>query len=116
MLGQQALLQALAESNASVEDLRSALSGIDADALLSLMSERIRATLRAQPVGSLRNAQAHALFELLDDVQRLQQAIRRGANPNRDVLGDAFLVRYSRVLGAMQGGVTMAAITGDVGP
>ena len=116
LLGQRAALQALAEGSASVEELRGALSGIDAEELLSLLAESARETLRSQRVDSLRGAPVHALFEMLEDIQRLQQALRRGANPNRDILGDAFLARYGQVLGAVQGGVTMNGTTGDVGP
>jgi DNA polymerase-3 subunit delta' len=116
LLGQQAALHALAEGRASIEELRGALSGADAGELLSMMADRARATLRAQGVDSLRGAGAHDLFTLLDDLERLQQALRRGANPNRDILLDTLLVRFGQVLGAVQGGVTMTATTGDVGP
>ncbi len=116
LLGQQAVLAALAAGQASVEDLRSALSGVDAEHMLSLMADRVASVIRSLSLDDLKAAQAHLLFELLDDLQRLQQAVRRGANPNRDVLGDAFLVRCSQVLGAMQAGGTMTRATGDVGP
>ena len=116
LLGQQAALQALAEGRASVADLRGALAGVDAGELLALMADQARATLRSQGADCLRGSRAHALFTLLDDLQRLQQALRRGANPNREILVDTFLLRYAQVLGAMQGGVTMTAATGDVGP
>jgi DNA polymerase-3 subunit delta' len=116
LLGQQAALQALAEGRASVEELRGALSGLDADDLLSLLAENARSTLRSQRVDSLREAPVHALFEMLDDLQRMQQALRRGANPNRDILSDAVLARYGQVLGAVQASVTINGTSGDVGP
>ena len=63
---------------------------------------------RPPPLEGLRLAVGNA------DCSRMN--LRRGANPNRDVLADAFLVRCSQVLGAMQAGGTMTRATGDVGP
>ena len=67
-------------------------------------------------IGALLSSEEEPEFDLLDELERLHQALRRGANPNRDILGDALLVRFGQVLGGVQRGGNMARTTGDVGP
>jgi len=116
LLGQQAVLEALGQAQVTVEQLRDALSGVDAEALLSLMADQVQATLRSHSATTLRSSNGQRAFELLDELQRTLQGLRRGANPNRDILGDALLVRFGEVLGGLPRDGRISATTGDVGP
>jgi len=84
--------------------------------LLSLMADQVQATLRSHSATTLRSSNGQRAFELLDELQRTLQGLRRGANPNRDILGDALLVRFGEVLGGLPRDGRISATTGDVGP
>jgi len=115
-LGQQAVLVALAEGRVNLAELRKALSDIDVEPLLSLLTESAQAALRSQDTSRLRSDAGRSVFELLDDLQRVLQGLRQGSNPNREILSDAMLERFGEVLGGLQRSGTMQRTTGDVGP
>lgn len=102
-------LQALLSGSISVPEAAGQWAEEDSEAFLQGLAEDLQRLCAALPVERLRTRQGRAVFALLDELNRLQRAINAGANPGKQLLVEATLLKVRRELGAGLHGDTISA-------
>jgi DNA polymerase III subunit delta' len=74
-------------------------SEIDLETFLQQLAAELQDLLSAFSFEQLRTAKGRNAFRLLDEIVRLQQATRAGANPSKQLAIDVLLSTYDRELG-----------------
>ena len=92
-------MQAVFNGRAATSALAAALAGEDLQPALAQLAGGIGSLLRNLDGAALASRQARDGFALLDDIVRIQRAIRAGSNPNPQLLLDGVLANMQRVLG-----------------
>lgn len=69
------------------------------DEALEQMAKTIRRALKKLDRLSLNSGHGRSLYGLLDEVSKIQRAVRGGANPNRQLLTEVLLEKLQSVLG-----------------
>ena len=109
-------LQALLAGSISVPQASALWADVDTAIFLDEIALNLQRLLGALSLEQLRSKQGRAVFSLSDEVAQLQRAVSAGANPNRQLLIDALLSKFSRKLGVGIVGDMIAtqAISGGV--
>jgi DNA polymerase-3 subunit delta' len=93
-------LQALLAGTISVPEATGLWGDVESDTFLQNLSEDLQRLSVSLPVERLRTRQGRAVFELMDEVNRLQRVVSAGANPAKQLLVEATLLKIRRQLGA----------------
>lgn len=93
-------LQALLGGDPTVSQTTALWGEVDTDVFLSLFSVELQRLLGSLSLNQLRSRGGKGLFRLLDDLARLQQAVGAGANPNKQLMIEAFLSKFRKLLGS----------------
>jgi hypothetical protein len=72
----------------------------ESDTFLQSLAEDLQRLSVSLPVERLRTRQGRAVFAMLDEVNRLQRVVSAGANPGKQLLVEATLLKIRRELGA----------------
>lgn len=84
------------------------------DGFLENMMTSLKRALRTLTLQQLRAREGRACFGLLREVTRLQQAVRAGVNPSKQLLIETTLLKIRRELGDQLHSDTIPSQTGDV--
>lgn len=95
----QQALRKLVAGETGTSDLSPLLADQELSKILAQMTVELQSLLRQLDRDGLVGRQGRGAFSLLDEVVQLQRAINAGANPNRQLLLDALLVKFQRELG-----------------
>lgn len=92
-------LEALSEGRGTVPQVVALLTQYPVEEALLQLGTYLQRALRTAGQESMLGRQSRKLFLLLDDVNRLQNAVASGANPNPQLLLESLLVRFQKELG-----------------
>ena len=106
-------LQALLAGKITVPQAVALWADADTAAFLDEIAVDLQRLLGSLSIEQLRSKQARVAFGLSDEVAQLQRAVSAGANPNKQLLADALLSKFSRELGAGSLGDNILAEIGD---
>ena len=95
----QVALRKLVKGQAGHRELLPLLADLELSNILTQLRAELQGLLRALDKQGLAGGQGRGAFLLLDEVAQLQRAINAGANPNRQLLLDALLLKCDRELG-----------------
>ena len=93
------VLQAMLAGETGVPEAAALWSAVESDAFLRNLAEDLQRLLVSLPLERLRTRRGQAVFALVDEVNRLQRAVGAGANPNKQLLVEATLLKIRRQLG-----------------
>jgi len=105
-------LQALLAGKITVPQAVALWADADTAAFLDEIAVDLQRLLGSLSIEQLRSKQGRVAFGLSDEVAQLQRAVSAGANPNKQLLADALLSKFSRELGA---GILGDNILADIG-
>ncbi|MEZ5503070.1 MAG: DNA polymerase III subunit delta' [Halioglobus sp.] len=108
-------MQQLLQGSLSVLEASTRWSEVELHTFLDSIVSDLQRILRTLPPEQLRLPQGRAVFGFLDELVRLQRAVRAGANPNRQLLVDSVVSRLSRILGTGPLGDKIRPLTGGPG-
>jgi DNA polymerase III subunit delta' len=106
-------LKALLAGSVTGPQLTTLWYELDLDTFLQQVAEELQQLLSSLSFEHLRTNRGRNAFGLLDEIVRLQQAIRAGANPSKQLVIDALLSKLYRVLGAGLLGDNIQMHSGD---
>lgn len=92
-------LQALLAGKISVPEAAGLWGDVESDTFLQSLAEDLQRLSVSLPPDRLRTRQGRAVFELMDEVNRLQRVVSAGANPGKQLLVEATLLKIRRQLG-----------------
>jgi DNA polymerase-3 subunit delta' len=103
----QLALRQLVKGETGHNDLSPLLTDLELPNILAQLRAELQSLLRALDKQGLAGGRGRGAFLLLDEVTQLQRAINAGANPNRQLLLDALLLKCQRELGQGRLGVSI---------
>jgi hypothetical protein len=103
----QLALRQLVKGETGHNDLSPLLANLELPNILAQLRAELQSLLRALDKQGLAGDRGRGAFLLLDEVTQLQRAINAGANPNRQLLLDALLLKCQRELGQGRLGVSI---------
>ncbi|RLA48503.1 MAG: DNA polymerase III subunit delta' [Gammaproteobacteria bacterium] len=107
-------LQGLLTGRVSVPEAAALFAAASVEEFLAQLAGELQVLLRRTQDQQLTSRQGRAAFVLWDEVLRLQRAVSAGANPNKQVIVDALLVKFGRELGDGPLGDNIQTLRGDV--
>jgi DNA polymerase-3 subunit delta' len=93
-------LRALLDRNITVLQAAALWSEIDTNLFLEQLAGELQRRLGSLSLDRLRTSRVRGVFQLLDKIVSLQQAVSTGANPGKQIVAEALLSNLYRVLGA----------------
>ena len=109
-------LQALLAGRITVPQAVALWADADTVAFLDEITVGLQRLLRSLSSEQLRSKPARIAFGLSDELAQLKRAVSAGANPNKQLLADALLSKFSRELGAGLLGDNILAKIGEDAP
>ncbi len=106
-------LKALLAGSINGLQLAALWSEIDLDTFLQQLAVELQQLLSQLSFEQLRTSQGRNAFGLLDEIVRLQQATRAGANPSKQIVMDVLLSKFFRELGPDLLGDNIQAHSGE---
>lgn len=105
----RAACRGLAAGKLSANQAATMLAEAPMDEALEQMARTARGSIKALDKENLNGQTGRCLYEFLDEVGKIQRAVRGGANPNRQLLTEVLLEKLQSVLGRPLAG-------GSIGP
>ncbi len=99
----------LATGKLDAKQAASMLADASMDDALEQMARTARSSIKTLDRESLNSQKGRCAYEFLDEVGKIQRAVRGGANPNRQLLTEVLLEKLQSVLGRSHAG-------GSIGP
>lgn len=93
-------LEALLAGSIGVPEAAALWADEESEVFLQHLTEDLQRLCVALPAERLRTRRGRAVFSLLDELNRLQRAVNAGANPGKQLLVEATLLKIRRELGA----------------
>lgn len=93
-------LKALLSGTISVPEAAGLWGDVESETFLQCLAEDLQRLSLSLPVERLRTRRGRAVFAILDELNRLQRAVSAGANPGKQLLVEATLLKVRRELGA----------------
>lgn len=93
-------LAALLTGSIGVPEAAALWADEESETFLRSLTEDLQRLCVTLPATQLRTRQGRAVFTLLDELNRLQRAVSAGANPGKQLLVEATLLKIRRELGA----------------
>ncbi len=100
MAARRHALQALLAGKISVPEAAGLWGDVESDIFLQSTAEDLQRLSVSLTSERLRTRRGRAIFALIDEVNRLQRAVSAGANPGKQLLVEATLLKIRRELGA----------------
>lgn len=99
-VAQQIALQGLLEGRVDVPGVAELLEPESTEQVLTRLVTAVTQALRGLDSGQLGSERARSAFRLLDELAGIQRALAGGANPNRQLLVEALLVKLQQLAAA----------------